>query len=491
MSYDYDIIILGCGPAGFSAAMQSSKFDKNVVVVEANAEYLGGTWINTGTVPSKSLREAVRVIKKFRRQFGAVNGMKPHERYKMQDLLHYKDKILDSKNSKALRNLEKNEVEVIRGYGKIKEEHVVEVALSDGSVKEISGKYILLCTGSSPIKPTQFELDHKVVLDYKSILNLTHIPSRLVIVGGGTNAIEFATMFSATGTRVSILNENDVFLDFLDDEIRDEMVKILDNTGVDVYNSVNKIEVRENPIRNRKEVAYTQKNSDELHVVETEYVLYLGGKTPNTSNIGLENLNIQVDEEGFIKVDEDYKTNAESVYAVGDIIGFPALASISFSEGRLAVCKMFGIKAFEVPKQVPYGIYSIPEMSNIGLTEKEAIEQGLDITVGRAHYNNITQADISNQQEGLLKIVFDTNTLKIYGIHIIGERASDLIHLGQAVMSLDGDIRYFINHVMNYPTYTEAYRIAAFNGINRVYKAGVKYKKILKNKQKKESDKKD
>ncbi len=181
-------------------------------------------------------------------------------------------------------------------------------------------------------------------------------------------------------------------------------------------------------------------------------------------------------------VDNDYRTTEDNIYAGGDVIGYPSLASASFSEGRIASCRMFGIETLEVPPEIPFAIYSIPEISSIGLTEKEARSRGLDVTVGRAYYSNITQGDISNQQNGLLKMVFDTESLKIYGIHIIGERASDLIHLGQSVISLGGDIRYFINHVLNYPTYSEAYRIAAFNGMNRVYKAGVKYKNILNNK---------
>ncbi len=215
-------------------------------------------------------------------------------------------------------------------------------------------------------------------------------------------------------------------------------------------------------------------------VIETEHVLYLGGKVPNTKNIGLEKLGVKVDKEGYVEVNSDYQTSVSNIYAGGDVKGFPAMASSAFSEGRMASCRMFGIEAQDLKSEIPYAIYSIPEISNIGLTEKDAKAEGLDVTVGRAYYKNITQGDISNQQDGLLKLVFETDTLKLVGVHIIGERASDLIHLGQAVMSFDGDIRYFINHVLNYPSYSEAYRIAAFNGINRVYKAGVKYKKILK-----------
>lgn len=483
MSYTYDIIILGCGPAGFSAAMQSSKFDKKVLVIEANLEHLGGAWINTGTVPSTSLREATRVINKYAAQFGAINGEKANEQYKMAELLHYKDQVLEKKNEKVLRNLQKNQVDVVRGYGCIQDEHTVEVSLPKGKKELYTAEFILISTGASPIQPTAFKIDDKVILDYESILKLSHIPSRLVIIGGGTNAIEYGTIFVSLGTRVSILNENEIFLDFLDNDIRDVMMEVLDESGVDVLNGVHNINIRENELRSTTEVRFNHMDSDSLQLIETEYVLYLGGKTPNTKNIGLENVGIETVSQGvidrIIEVDENYKTEVDSVYAVGDVIGFPALASVSFAEGRLAVCKMFGIDALEVPKQVPYGIYSIPEMSNIGLTEQQAIDKGYDITTGRAFYRNVTQADISNHQQGLLKLVFETDTLKILGVHIIGERASELIHIGQAVMSLGGDVRYFINHVMNYPTYSEAYRIAAFNGLNRVYQAGVKYKSIL------------
>jgi len=482
MSYDYDVIIIGCGPAGFSCAMQSSKFDKKALVIESNEDFLGGTWINTGTVPSKALREGARMIQRFNKQFGSDNNQKPYERFKMADLLAHKMDTLKSKNEKVLHDLQKNEIDVERGHGRIVDEHTVEITYSGGDKKSFTSEFILVSTGSRPVKPTTFEVDHKKILDYVSILNLTHIPHRLVILGGGVNAIEYATTFSALGTRVSILNEQDSFLPFLDHEIRDQLIEILDTTTIEVHNSVSSLEIRENSLRNTTEVKYEITQGDRAHVVETEHILYLGGKIPNSEDVGLQNLELSTTPEGFVDVDGNYRTEVESVYAAGDVIGFPALASASFSEGRLAACNMFGISALDVEQDIPFGVYSIPEMSNIGLTEKDAVEMGLDVTVGRAYYKNITQADISNQEHGLLKLVFSTDTLKLLGVHIIGERASDLIHVGQAVMSMYGDIRYFIKHVLKYATYSEACRIAAFNGINRVYKAGVKYKKILKNK---------
>jgi len=218
-------------------------------------------------------------------------------------------------------------------------------------------------------------------------------------------------------------------------------------------------------------------------VLETEHVLFLGGRKPNIEKVGLDQVGVDTNEDNFIDVDDSFNTNVDSIYAAGDVIGFPRLASASFTQGRLAACNMFGIPALDVPEQIPYGIYGIPEISNIGVTEHKAKEMGLDVTVGRAYFKNIAKADMTNHNDGMLKLVFNSNSLKLLGVHIVGDEAANLIHLGQAVMSYDGDIRYFIQHVMNYPTLSEAYRIAAFNGVNRVYKAGVKYKNILEDKE--------
>ncbi|MFP8490247.1 Si-specific NAD(P)(+) transhydrogenase [Gracilimonas sp. Q87] len=484
MKYNYDVIIIGSGPAGFSCAMQSSKFDKKVLVIEANEDSFGGTWINSGTIPSKALRETARIIQRFQSQFEHLSDEKAYQHHQMSELLKYKSEIQQSKNTKVENDFKKNEIDTVRGFGKLTDDHTVEVTDKEGKKKTYKGEFIFLSPGSKPVKPKGFDLDHNKVLDYTSILDLTHIPRKLLVIGSGVQALEYATTFSNLGSRVSILNEADSFLPFLDNEIKDQLDKLLVKQKIEVFSDAEKIEINTNTIRNTTEVRYNLRQDNEgnrTRVIETEHVLYLGGKVPNTEGLGLENTGIETDEEGNILVNDDYQTSIDNVYAGGDVIGYPALASASFSEGRLASCNMFGIQVLDVPPEIPFAIYSIPEISSIGLTEKEAKSRGYDVTIGRAYYKNITQGDISNQQDGLLKLVFETESLKLVGIHIIGERASDLIHLGQAVMSLGGDIRYFINHVMNYPTYSEAYRIAAFNGINRVYKAGVKYKKILKN----------
>lgn len=481
MSRDYDVIIIGSGPAGFSCAMQSSKFDKKALVVEAHKEYLGGTWINTGTVPSKALREAAKTILEFNNQFGDQDGRKPYDRFRMEDLLQYKQDILEKENRKVKNDLIKNKVDVARGFGKIRDDHTVEVNTHFGTKETYTADYILISTGSKPEKPEKFDIDHNKILDYKSMLDVTHIPRRLVIIGSGVNTFEFATTFAALGTRISVLCERDDYLTFLDHEVKQYFQNSLKSRGISIHTSVDVENVDFNPLTTNTEVKFRAANEDNnrLQVIETEHVLFLGGRQPNSTNIGLEEAGITTDTGNFIVVEETFKTNKDSIYAAGDIIGFPRLASASFTQGRLAACNMFGIPALEVPEQIPYSIYAIPEISNIGITEKTAKQMGFDVTVGRAYFNNIAKANMTNHDEGFLKLVFSTDTLKLLGVHIIGDEAANLIHVGQSVMAYNGDIRYFIQHVMNYPTLSEAYRIAAFNGVNRVYQAGIKYQNIL------------
>lgn len=481
MSRDYDVIILGSGPAGFACAMQSSKFGKRALVIEANKKYLGGTWINTGTVPSKALREAAKTIYEFNRRFGDEKEQKPYERFRMKDLLQYKNEILENENRRVKDNLIKNQVDTVRGFGRLLDEHTVEVENHLGDTATYTGDNIMLSTGSIPKEPVNFEIDDDKIFDNQSILELTHIPRRLVIAGAGVNAIEYASTFAAMGTRVTILNDQDDYLTFLDNEIKEELISIFNEQRISIRNNVELEDVDFNPLRVCTEVRFHEiEQPDNPEVLEAEHVLYLGGRQPNTGQIGLEHTSVQIDDKQFIKVDKYYATHAKNIYAGGDVIGFPSLASASFSQGRLAACHMFGIPVEKEPSDIPFGIYSIPELAHIGMTEQDARRQDIDVTIGRAYFKNTTQADINHHHRGLLKLVFETKSLKLLGVHILGERACDIIHIGQAVLAFNGDIRYFIQHVLNYPTYSEAYRNAAFNGINRVNKAGVKYQKILK-----------
>lgn len=481
MKFDYDVIIIGSGPAGFSCAMQSTKFGKKVLIVEASKQNMGGSWISKGTVPSKALRAAAKLIQSFESQFGDEKGRKPFERFRMEDIMQYKSPILDTKNKQYVDDIIKNEVQTARGWGRIIGENEVEVVDYQNKKTVYSSEFILVSTGSKPSEPDHFEVDHKNVLDYSSILELTHIPRRLVIVGGGIISLEFATTFSALGTRVTILHNESELLSFLDIEVKNQLEQIFKKKNIQIVNNARIKRIGYNSLRTCNEVMYKTKSEKRLQVVETDQTLYIGSKIPNTRQIGLDELGVEISEDGHILVDKSYRTNVPNIYAAGDVIGQPSLASASFLQGRLASAHMFGNRddTLSGSRDLPYGIYSIPEIAGIGLTESQANDLDIDVTVGRAYFESLTRAFLNHESDGILKLVFRTDNLKLLGVHIVGEHAADMIHLGQAVMAFDGNIKYFIERVLNYPTYSEAYKIAAFNGLNRVHKSGVKYKKIL------------
>lgn len=473
MNADYDVIILGSGPAGFSCAMQASKFGKRVLIVEQNEKFLGGAWVNTGTVPSKILREAANTIYRYNKQFAQHRLNKSYEHYLMHDLISLKNKVQVDENKNIKRSLLKNQVTTIRGEGYLLDDHTVEITEMNGEKQTYTSHFIMISTGSRSSSPKKFKIDNNKIFDSNSITKINHIPRRLVIVGSGIDAIEYATTFAALGTNVNLLNEDEHYVMFLDNEIRNELNNVFDKLSIYVHHLVNIKDIHFNPLRNYTEVQFTKESSDELMVIETEHVLYLGGRIPNTQHIGVENADIHLNKGGFIPIDENYKTSNDSIYAAGDVTGFPALASVSFSQGRLAACHMFDIPVGDSPANIPFGIYSIPEISSIGLTEAEAKAEGINYSVGRCYFKDITQANIDNIDIGLLKIVFNNETLQLLGVHIIGENACDLIHLGKVVMDLDSDINYFIDQVFNYPTYAEAFKNAAFNGINQLNKKEV------------------
>lgn len=475
MSRDFDVIVVGSGPAGYSCSMQASKYGKNVLVVEASMDDFGGAWINTGTVPSKALREAAYTIHKYHKLVD--NDEKPFMKYRLNDLLKFKDDVQEQENKSAKNYLIKNDVKTLRGFAKVIDPHTVEVKTHIGETKQFTTDYILLSTGSSALAPTAFDINHSTVRDITSILKLDHFPRRLTIIGSSVHAMEYASIFAAMGTIVTILNPNEGFLDFLDSEVHEVIEQSFDELGILIVNEATIDGVEFNPLRNKTEVKYHVESKDELEVIETEQVLFLGNRVPNTDKLGLENVDAKVDEYGFIDVDDDYRTSCPSIYAAGDVVGYPSLASASFSQGRLAACHMFDIPAAKVSSLIPFSIYTIPETASVGMTEKEAIEEGYDVTVGRAYFDNLTRAQISSSSLGILKLVIETDTYKLLGVHIAGDKASEIIHLGQSVITNEDTVHYFIRNIINYPTYSQAYRTAAFNGINRINKIGKKYQK--------------
>lgn len=465
MKTDYDLVVIGSGPAGFSCAVQAARFNKKVLLIEKNEKHFGGSWIDTGTVPSKTLREAAGVIFKYHKLFHKSLSIRSPKRYDMDSLLQFKSFVQENEKQHLKQKLIKSDIDTERGHGKILDPHTVEVSDSRGVKKQFKTTFILISTGSRPAKPTNFEVDHSKIFDIESLFGLNHVPRRLVIAGSGVQAIEFATTFAALGTKVTLMNTEAAYLNFMDEEIKKELEIVLEKLGIFIYTNSHIRDIYFNPLRNLTEIRFTNQNSPDLRVVETESVLHISRKIACLDNTGIENVNLATDSTGYIKVNDHYQSTIPSVYAAGDVIGFPSLASVSFTQGRIAACHMFDKPSTEIRDSLPYGIYSIPEISCIGLTEDEAKKQGLKYSVGKEYFKNITRADVNNTDTGILKMVFETDTLKLLGVHILGENACDLIHIGQAVISLGGTIEYFTNQVFNYPTYTEAYRNAALNGI--------------------------
>lgn len=475
MSYDYDVAVIGSGPSGFSCAIQAAKLGKRVLIIEKELDAFGGTWVNTGTMPSKAFKEAAKTIFNYHSQFGDERGRKPFEKFHMEELLAYKQDILESMHRKIKKDLIKNGIDTLRGTGSVADAHRVEVVDASGDHHTVSAEYILLSTGSRMQPPSGFEIDHETILDYRSILQINHIPRRLAIVGGSISAFEYATTFAALGTRVTLLVDKEELLPFLDAKIKDHLIKFLESSTIQVFTQARIDHVRKNSLRNCTEVGFRLGDDpDRLRISEVEQVLFAGGMKPNTEGLGLENVGIRTDESGYIRVNEVHCTDVPSIYATGDVIGKTSFASLSFVQGRQAACSMFGVPTPRMSAtDIPYAIYSIPEIAAIGLTEQQAVEQGQDVEVGICKFSKLTQADLTRKEYGLLKLIFERGSLRILGIHIIGDQAADLVHLGQSVMALGGTIRYFVDQTLNYPSYSEAYRLAAFNGLNKLEKAGV------------------
>lgn len=475
MSYAYDLAIIGSGPAGFSCAVEAARLGRRVLLIEASAERLGGYWVNTGTVPSKAMREAALIIGRFHAMFGDEKGRKPYERFRMEDLLRYKERIMQTRTRKLQQDIADHRIEMIRGYGSLVNDHMVEVVDPNGDHHRISARNILLATGSRPTPPRNFSVDHPNVLSYESVLDLTHIPRRLVVVGSSVNAFEFATIFGLLGTRVSLLVDSPQLLPFLEEEVRGVLETILDRGNVQVRKGVRIRHIRKNPLRNCTEVGFSlaEESGEPLRILEVDHVLYGGGYVPNTDRLNLESVNLHTDEDGFIPVNGHGQTSLESVYAAGDLVGTHNRAAVSFIQGRLAAAHMFAPRESESSGEthIPYGIYSVPEIAGIGLTQAEAERLGFDVVVGTAPYAKVTQADISRNEDGLLKLVVERESLKLLGAHCVGEQATDLVHLAQLLMSMGGDIRYFTDNILNYPTFSEAYQIAASDVLNRIAEA--------------------
>jgi NAD(P) transhydrogenase len=464
-NFQYDLLVIGSGPAGQRAAIQAAKLDKRVAIVERKT-VIGGVCINTGTIPSKTLREAVLYLSGFRERnvYGASYTVK--QNITMEDLLFRTDNVIRHEIDVTRHQLMRNRVELLIGTASFADPHTVKLEDVDGRGQRIvSAANIVIAVGTLATKDKHIPFDGQRVFLSEDILSVQKLPRSLTVVGAGVIGIEYACIFAALGVRVTLVDKRPQLLPFIDAEIADALA----------------YQLRENRVTLRlgEEVKGIEPFSDDRgdHVkivlesgkqIITDKALYSIGRTGATAGLNLEAAGIKPDERGRLNVNDKYQTAAPHIYAVGDVIGFPSLASTSMEQGRLAACHAFGVKASSVPALFPYGIYTIPEISFVGKTEDELTQAAIPYELGKAQYKEIARGQILGSHTGLLKLIFHLETRELLGVHIIGEGASELIHIGQAVMAFGGTVEYFVNTVFNYPTLAECYKTAAFDGINRL-----------------------
>ena len=462
VAYDFDLVVLGGGPAGEKGAVQAAYFKKKVAIIEREAEP-GGAAVHTGTLPSKTLRETSLFLSghQARDLYGVdveIDRVKAPPR-----LLARTDAVRGLEVARIWWNLNRHDVTVLRGHARFVDPRTVEVAGRDGSTRRITAEYFLVATGSVPFRPAGIDFDDPDIEDSDTILRLSKLPRSLTVLGAGVIGCEYATIFAAMGVEVQIVEPRSAILPFLDPEIGERLSKAMERLGIHVLLGDGYETVRRDGARG---IVTTLKSGK---VLVSEQLLFAAGRNGNTRSLGLADIGVQVVEpRGYITVDEDYRTSVPHVFAAGDCIGFPSLASTSMEQARVAVCRAFG---FAYKKQVsellPYGIYTIPEVSCVGLTEDQVTERGQTPIVGRAFYLNNARGKIIGDKDGVVKLVFDFESRKLLGCHCIGDRATELVHIGQAVIMLGGTAETFIEMVFNYPTLAEIFKYAAYDALGR------------------------
>jgi len=456
----YDLLVIGSGPAGQRAAIQGAKSGKRVAVVERR-EVVGGVCINTGTIPSKTIREAVLHLSGYlyHNVYGASYRVK--DKVTVADLAFRVQHVIKTEIDVITAQLSRNNIELLTGVASFVDSNTVQVESSRGP-SQYRAEFIVVATGTKPATSPKVPLNGRNIVNSDQILMMPEIPKTLIVVGGGVIGVEYACMFATLGVRVILVEKRPRLLEFADSEIVEALSYHLRDSRV--------------TMRLNEEVQSVEEGTDGSVVANLESrkklsgdaLLYAVGRQGNVDELNLAAAGIQADNRGRIAVDANYRTSQDHIYAVGDVIGFPSLASVSMEQGRIAAAKAFGIEVHSNPATYPYGIYTIPEISFIGKTEEQLTDEDVPYEVGVAYYREIARGQIRGDTTGRLKIIFHRETREILGVHIIGEGASELLHIGQAVMILGGTVDYFVNNVFNYPTLAECYKAAAFNGVNKL-----------------------
>ena len=456
----YDLLVIGTGPAGQKAAVQGAKLGKKVGIIERK-EVVGGVCINTGTIPSKSLREAVLYLSGFRQRSLYGAGYRLKQTITIEDLAFRANHVIKNEIQIVRNQMARNRVDMISGSASFIDPHRLRIEHTTGSV-EHTADFIVIAVGTEPARPSDIPFDDHTIIDTDGLLTLKCIPDSIVIVGGGVIGTEYASILAAMGIPVVLIDKRPRLLEFVDAEIIDALQQQMKEIGVTLYHDEEALAI--------KKVADGQVHVSlqQAKPITADTLMYAIGRIGASKGLQLDRVGLTADERGRLAVNEHFQTAVPHIYAAGDIIGFPALASTSMQQGRHAACHAFGQPDRTDTALLPYGIYSIPEISMVGRNEEELTKAGIPFGVGIARYREIARGQLIGDETGMLKLLFHRQTLEVLGVHTIGEGATELIHIGQAVMAYRGKIDYFIDTVFNYPTLAECYKVAALDGINRL-----------------------
>jgi NAD(P) transhydrogenase len=462
----FDVVVIGSGPGGEKAAAQAAYFGKRVAMVERAPE-VGGASVHTGTLPSKTLRETALYLTGFRRRELYGMSLRLDRKKSLRQLVGRLKDVTDRQTHQIRRNLDRHGVTLFSGFAAFEDAKTVAVRNAAGEIERLlSADVFLIATGSSPSPPRGIAVDDPDVVDSDRILNLDRVPTSLTVVGGGVIGTEYACLFAALGSRVVLVEGRDRLLAGVDEELSTVIQLSLERMGAQILLGDAVESIERDPAARTNALRLKLKSGRK---VRADKLLFSAGRTGNTRGMNLETIGVELNERGHIRVDEHYRTTVPGIYAVGDVIGFPALASTSMEQGRLAMCHAFGI-AYKTSMSpfLPYGIYSVPEISSIGPSEQELKEKGIDYEVGRARFENNARGQITGDSDGLIKLLFDPRTKKLLAAHILGEGATELVHIPMFVMASGGTIDVFIDAVFNFPTFSEAFKYAAYDGLQRL-----------------------
>ena len=455
----YDVVVIGSGPAGHGAAIQAAKLGRRVAVVERRAT-VGGSSINTGSIPSKALREAVVYLTGLRQRniYGLSYSVK--ENISVQDLVLRTDQVIRTEKDLVRHQFARNRVKMLVGEASFCDPHRLRIQ-EDGTQSEVEAQYIVLAVGSAPARPGHIPFDGESVIDSDRVFDLPRIPKTMTVVGAGAVGAEYACIFSALGTEVTLVDQRTAILEYLDREILDDLFYHMRQSGVILRlgEEVTEIERVSDCV-----VAHTASNKR----IRSQVLLFSAGREGCTPALGLEAIGLGTDSRGRIRVNDDFQTTIPHIYAVGDVIGFPALASTSMEQGRTAVRHALGMGGERTPSLFPYGLYTIPEISMVGDTEEQLTASGTPYEVGVAPYRETAWGQIIGDRIGTLKLLVHTSTRRLLGVHIIGESATELIHIGQVLIAFQGTVDFLVDSTFNYPTLAETYRIAALDAVNKL-----------------------